>query len=60
MRRYAPRSAFIGYTDEGHVSITADEVIIQDDDPEPTGLLDADGNELYRVRERIKFGFHKE
>lgn len=34
-------------------------VIIQDDAPIRTGLLNADGVPLYRVRERIPFGFVK-
>ena len=61
MRRFVTRSVFVGYTDDGDVSMTADECIEQDNDPrfEPrfTGLYDADGNELYSVREKIKFGF---
>ena len=30
-----------------------------EDKPEETGLLDANGVKLYRVRERIKMGFVK-
>ncbi len=30
----------------------------EDDRPEKTGLLDASGTPLYRVRERMKIGFH--
>lgn len=30
-----------------------------EDVPEATGLLDASGTKLYRVRERIKMGFEK-
>lgn len=30
-----------------------------EDTPEATGLLDASGTKLYRVRERIKMGFEK-
>lgn len=29
----------------------------EDDTPQPTGLLDEHGNELYRVPERIQMGF---
>lgn len=32
--------------------------VLEDDAPEFTGLLDADGRPIYRVRERIKMGFH--
>jgi len=32
-------------------------VVYEDDSPEPTGLLDAQGNELYRVDEREPIGF---
>jgi hypothetical protein len=32
-------------------------VIDQDNEPQYTGLLDADGNRLFRVRERAPMGF---
>lgn len=39
---------------EPKTSIT---VIEEDDRPQDTGLLDADGNRLYRVKERRPIGF---
>ena len=32
-------------------------VLEQDSTPESTGLYDAEGRELYRVRDRVKMGF---
>ena len=29
----------------------------EDDEPKDTGLLDANGTPIYRVRERVPFGF---
>ncbi len=34
-------------------------VYVEDDGPERTGLLDAQGRPLYRVRERVPMGFHR-
>lgn len=34
-------------------------VIIDDDAPVNTGILDASGTPLYRVRDRVPFGFVK-
>lgn len=31
--------------------------VYEDDDPQETGLLDKNGNSIYRVRERGKVGF---
>lgn len=36
---------------------TTRQVIVEDDVPVQTGLLDQYGDPLYRVRERIPFGF---
>lgn len=33
------------------------DVLEADDTPQKTGLLDANGTPLYRVRERVAFGF---
>lgn len=60
MHRARFRSVFVAYDEYGEASMTADECIEEDKDPEWTGLYDANGDELYRVRERIKFGFVKE
>lgn len=39
--------------------IPALTVFEAEDRPEPTGLLDPQGAPIYRVRERIKMGFHR-
>ena len=60
MTRYArrPHAVYVGFDEEGQASLTADEVLVPDDDtPLDTGLLDADGNKLYRVSPRKKLGF---
>lgn len=42
----------------GEVSVTADEVVEPADDaPVRTGLFDQHGNPLYRVRDKLPFGF---
>lgn len=52
------RGAFISFDDDGRISATAEDIILPDDErPQQTGLFDANGTPLYRVRERIKFGF---
>ncbi len=33
-------------------------VHVEDDDPVPTGLLDMHGVPLYRLPDRVPFGFH--
>lgn len=33
--------------------------VIENDDLEDTGILDSNGNPLYRARERVKTGFVK-
>lgn len=38
---------------------TANVAIIEDQQPKDTGLLDATGRKLYRVPERVPFGFVK-
>ncbi len=45
--------------DDYEPSLTARTVHEIDDDAEFTGLLDAQGNPLYRVPERCKMGFVK-
>jgi hypothetical protein len=59
MRRYVtrPRGAAVLFDDDGTATATAEEIIEAEEKPQPTGLLDAEGRPLYRVRERIKFGF---
>lgn len=54
---YRTKSVYVGHDDNGDVMMTADEIIIEDANPRPTGLLDSRGDEIYRVRDRIPFGF---
>ncbi len=55
IHRYVIRS---DWDDDPHVSdVSSREVIVADDAPVKTGLLDAQGRPLYRVRERIRIGF---
>lgn len=61
MTRYAyvtkPRS---WWSDEPALAdVSTRTVIMDDDEPERTGLLDQHGTPIYRVRERIPFGFVK-
>jgi hypothetical protein len=58
MSRYValPRSAFIDYSD-GLPAVTADEIHVSDEMPTFSGLYDASGAPLYRVRETVAFGF---
>lgn len=37
--------------------MTADIVILDESEFEATGLLDVNGTPLYRLRERVPFGF---
>lgn len=59
--RYAsrPYAAFLLINEDGTASMTADTILIEDEEYRPSGLLDRDGNKLYRVRERVPFGFVK-
>lgn len=43
----------------GDVTLTSDEIIIDEDKDAPvfTGILDVDGNPIYRLVEREPFGF---
>lgn len=54
--RLAPRAHALYHHDDD-VSITADTVFDDGSAAEATGLLDAEGVPLYRVREHIKMGF---
>lgn len=44
--------------DEGQVSVTANEVIIVDDEPEYTGLVDQYENGIYNVKDKHPIGFY--
>ena len=35
------------------------DVLVEEGSPVETGLLDADGNRLFRIPERHKMGFHQ-
>jgi hypothetical protein len=43
--------------DHPDAAVTATEIMLDDDPPVRTGLLDASGQPLYRVRERGIVGF---
>jgi hypothetical protein len=43
--------------EDGDVSYTAGTVFERDDAPRDTGLLDANGNRLYRLEQRAPIGF---
>lgn len=42
---------------DANTSMTAGEVVVVDERPVDTGLLDASGTPLYRVRATVPFGF---
>jgi len=45
--------------DDPYSATTATEVLMPEDDrPQPTGLFDALGRQLYRVRDTVPIGFH--
>lgn len=55
-RRYIARAAIV--SDEwGNQASTADTVFCGGDEPRRTGLLDINGNELFRIDEREPIGF---
>jgi hypothetical protein len=33
--------------------------VYEENDPIPTGVLDSDGNEFYRMKETVPMGFHR-
>ena len=55
-KRYTTRAAFVVDHGDDEFSATADQIIV-DEDLQQTGLVDQNGVPLYRVRERVKFGF---
>ncbi len=58
--RYVTRPKGYTYWDEderGFADVSSRTILLDDDEPVKTGLLDASGTPLYRVRERIRFGF---
>lgn len=55
MQKYI-RAVFVG-GDYEDPSMTADEIIMEDDEPEFTGLFDPAGQKIYRDRDRVTFGF---
>ena len=55
--RTKPVSHYEGFDDYGDSILTANEVIENDPAPTFTGLYNADGDEIHRVRESVAFGF---
>lgn len=55
-RRYIPRAAIVS-NEMGYQASTADTVFCGGDEPRRTGLLDINGNELFRINEREPIGF---
>jgi hypothetical protein len=53
--RYVTRSV-VGFFDDEH-SATASEIIVEDQVAQFSGLLDANGERLYRMPDRVTFGF---
>jgi hypothetical protein len=59
--RYVTRPRVLILRDEyGEYGVTASEIILEEEDVRgrPTGLVNAQGNPIYRVRRRELFGFH--
>ena len=52
-----PPRADIYYEGDGGTFIPQLLVYEREDTPQPTGLFDASGVKLYRVRERLRMGF---
>jgi hypothetical protein len=55
--RYVTR-AHIAVSFDSDLSATASNVIVEDEMPIDSGLLNADGERLYRVPEKVPLGFH--
>lgn len=56
MKRYTTRAA--GWDDPTFRDVSSrDVIVVSDDSPQDTGLLDAAGNKLYRLYERDPIGF---
>ena len=54
------RSVSINYNDAASCTFQlAGETVFEDLDPVDTGLVDASGTPLYRVKERVPLGFHR-
>lgn len=52
------KSIWVSYGDDD-ISMTASEIYEKDDRPIKTGLLDANGEALYRYEDKLPFGFVK-
>ena len=50
------KNYYYGLQDDQY-NVTADEIIVEEDEPKFTGLYDAKGQKLYRKSDRIKVGF---
>lgn len=58
MRRYTTKPRAIWVEDLGEECPDLPQITVYEDDcPQSTGLLDAQGNELYRVDEKEPIGF---
>lgn len=52
----APSASTFVSTEWG-INVRATMFVVEDDTPQPTGLLDAQGNQLYRASPRRPIGF---
>ena len=59
MKRYItkPRAVWVSELEEECPDMPALTVFEPDGEPQPTGILDAQGNELFRMLERKPIGF---
>ena len=51
------KNAFQCFDAWGYITMTADHYVESDSRPEKTGLLNAEGVPLYKVKEKLPFGF---
>lgn len=47
------------WDDDPRLDEVTTRTVIVDDEPVKTGLLDRNGTPLYRVRDRLRLGFHR-
>lgn len=56
--KYVTRAYFTQYVEWAErYAMTDDQVIEADPSPQETGLLDVHGDKIFRVQERLPFGF---
>lgn len=58
MTKYRTYGAYVLIDSRDTLSMTADEVLIEDDGPTYTGLVDSAGQRLYRESAKIPVGFY--